>query len=264
MFQCRFVLAAGAFGILAVSHAARADRTFLVGGTVLEGKATRKGSKVVVEVEAGEVSLPADTVTRIEKSESTVSRFEARRAGLHAGDVKARLDLADYCRDHDMRARERGLLFEILEIDGNNTAARARLGYVKTDAGWVTQADAMRARGLVLRDGQWMTPSELRDLDRVHAEAELLARHRDEEEAELATRRAQLAAQQADLDAQRSHVAAAVYAPYYGTYFTPVYGPTLRGGFEDYDARRGARPRVAPHPFDATSLSVVKVPYRHP
>ena len=56
----------------AVATVARADRTFLAGGGVIEGKATRKAGRVLIEVEAGEIALPAEAVTRIVKSESTV------------------------------------------------------------------------------------------------------------------------------------------------------------------------------------------------
>src|SRR4029077_2055128 len=84
------------------SHAS-ADRVHLVGGNVIEGKATRSGDKVIVELESGQVVLPADSVQRIEAAESDVQRFEARYAKLARGDVKGMMALADFCRDHDMR-----------------------------------------------------------------------------------------------------------------------------------------------------------------
>src|SRR5262245_17694094 len=97
-----------------LSAVARADRVVLGGGTVLEGKTTTKNGKIVVETEAGEVAVPADSVSRIEKSEATTSRFDARYGALQPGDVQGRLELADYCRNHDMRARERKLLLEVI------------------------------------------------------------------------------------------------------------------------------------------------------
>jgi hypothetical protein len=272
------VLSAVTF-VSSVSGLAKADRTFLVGGTVIEGKATRKAGKVVVEVESGEITLPADAVVRIEKTESVVSRFEARYGALAPRDAKGRLELADYCRDHDMRARERQLLLEVLEIDGNNAAARARLGYLKTDAGWVTQAEAMRARGLVERDGQWMSPSELRDMDRRDAEVEDRARQREAADADVATRRAQLAIREADLDAQQSRMrwqamqVSSMYTPFYPPIYRPTYGiyGSYGGSVRLGDcspgypcARAAVRSGPPPGAFDSTSLSVVKVPYRHP
>jgi hypothetical protein len=248
-----------------LSGAARADKTYLVGGTVIEGRATRKGDKVVVEMESGEITLPADSVAKIEKSESLVSQFEARHAALRPGDVKGRLELADYCRDHDMRAREHQLLQEVLEVDPNHAAARARLGYVKTDTGWITEADSMRARGMVMHDGRWVSEATLRQIERQeHQDAEVMSREREAEDAADAARRNQANADRAELDEQRSHLPAtsygSIYTPYYyGTgYRTVGYGATFSA----------ERSRAAPpHPSSWTShfdssMSVVKVPYR--
>jgi hypothetical protein len=270
--RSHWVLAA--FGAtIALSCPAFADRTFLVGGTVLEGKATRKGDKVVVRLEAGEISVPADSVERIEKSESVVGQFDARYAALPKGDVKARLALADYCRDHAMRAEERRLLLEVLDLDRDNVAARTRLGFVKTEVGWLTREDAMRAKGMVEHDGRWMTPADAAALERARVEREATVEQREAEEAELAAQRAQLSAQQAELDAQASHLPPDPYfSGYYGGYYAPYgygYGGYARAGAcfgrpcgPSFRAPRPA-PGVAAHRFDDTSLSVVKVPYRH-
>jgi hypothetical protein len=262
---------------VALASPAFADRTFLVGGTVLEGKATRKGDKVVIRLEAGEISVPADSVERIEKSESVVGEFDARYAALQKGDVKARLALADYCRDHAMRAEERRLLLQVIDLDADNAAARARLGFEKTETGWLTREDAMRARGLVEHDGRWMTPSDAAALERTRVEREAAVERRDAEEAELAARRAQLSAQQSEVDAQASRLPPdpyySGYAPYYGGYYSAPYGYGY-GAYGRFGACFG-RPcgspvRAAPRPspvfvprhVEDTSLSVVKVPYR--
>lgn len=277
----RVVLAFGLLGALSgLAGVARADRVVLVGGTALEGKATRKGGKVVVEMESGNVTLPADSVQRIEKASSVVSRFEDRYAALRPGDARARLELADYCRDHEMRGRERQLLGEVIEIEPNNAVARARLGYVKTEAGWVTQGEANRAKGLVERDGRWVSPGEARAMDREESELREAARRREEADEQLAQRKADLATQEAALraeqEAERSRSYFRTWAPN-PVYFTPLYGsplyhPRFGQGYRGYDdcayggdCRRGYRPpaRPSPAPFD-TSMSVVKVPYRHP
>jgi len=109
-------------GLLAVAAVtmladnARADRAFLVGGSVIEGNVTRSADKVMIEVESGEITVPAEVVLRIEKTESVVSHFQALYAALHPHDVKARFALANYCREHDMRSKERQLLQEFLGL----------------------------------------------------------------------------------------------------------------------------------------------------
>ena len=265
------LMLAGLGAALSVAEPALADRTILVGGTVLEGKATRKGDKVVVRLESGEITVPADSVERIEKSESIVGRFDARYASLPKGDVKARLALADYCRDHEMRTEEHRLLLEVLDLDHDNAVARARLGFVRSEGTWITREDAMRAKGMVQHDGQWMTPADAAALERARVEREAAAERREAEEAELSARRADLSAQQAEIDTQASRLPPETfvggYLPYYyGSYYSAPYGrvgacfgggcgPTFRGP-------RSA-PRLPARHFEDTSLSVVKVPYRH-
>jgi hypothetical protein len=266
------LLALGVWGAaFAIAATASADRTFLVGGTVLEGKAVRKGDKVVVRLESGEITVPADSVERIEKSESVVSRFDAMYAKLPKGDVKARLDLADYCRDHGMHEEERRLLLEVIDLDRDNAAARARLGFVKSDGGWITRADAMRAKGMVEHDGQWMTPADVAAQERARLAREAAAEQRESDEADLAARRAQLDAQQAELDAQAARLADAPFAsgygyyPYYGSFY-PSYGYGRVGNCFGAGCGRGFGPlHPAPaftHHHVDTSLSVVKIPYR--
>jgi hypothetical protein len=270
----RVTLALGIGSIaFSAAHPARADRTILVGGTVLEGKATRKGNKVIVRVESGEITLPADSVQRIESSESVISRFEALYAALPSGDVKARLSLADYCRDHGMRNDERRLLLAVLDIDRDNAEARSRLGYVKTDTGWITYADSMRARGMVEHEGQWVSRADLAQIERERAEREAAAIRREAADRDLQAQRFQLASQQAELDAQAARLQSQSYVSGYSSvYFPPIYGaPYYPRVFPPYNvgwAPRVHPPRVAPvfpaqHFQNDTSLSVVKVPYRH-
>jgi hypothetical protein len=276
----RNVLALGVFSLLAMAAgAARADRVFLVGGTVLDGKAERRGGKVIVEGEAGTITLPADSVARIEKGETALSRFEAGYAALAPADVKGRLKLADFCRDNDMKSTERRMLLEVIAIDANNAPARARLGYVKTETGWATEAASMQAKGMVQRDGQWMGRDAADEFDRMRSQ--VASANRDREDAELANRRAQLAADQAAFDAERERSRAldpwrssiySTYTPFYGGYggSTRRYGAVIgaRGAGFGVDGCAGygcgRHGGVRSYGGDATSLSVVKVPYRHP
>ena len=245
--------------------AARADRVVLAGGTVVEGKAARRGDQVVIQIESGEITLPRDAVVRIEKRESALDRYAALRAALRPGDLKGLLSLADHCRDHGLRAEEQRTLRDVLELDRDHEQARLRLGYVKTEAGWVTRADAFRARGMVQRDGRWVTRSESMEIDRLHLEEETALLRRDQAETEIETKRVAAANERAAEEARRER-AATMFSP------TQSYGhlaPYYRAGFAYPDECRspGGCRRSPGHafaqPYD-TSLSVVKVPYRHP
>jgi hypothetical protein len=212
------------------SDSVRADEIHLVGGTQLDGKATRHGDKVIVEMESVQIVLSADSVERIDHKESTVQHYEALESKLQPGDVQGRLSLADFCRAHDMAAREKTLLREVIELDPNQAQARARLGFVKGPSGWITHDEQMRAQGFVQRDGQWVSPERALDLDRMHAEADAAAKQREAAEAELdakraevAARKQQLAEDEADRDSQPT--AAPGYGYGYGYGFGVGYAP---------------------------------------
>jgi len=255
-----------------LSTVARADRVLLVGGTVLEGKVTKKNGKVIVQTEAGEVAVPADSVSRIEKSD-TANGFEARYSALQPGDVQGRLDLADYCRSRDMRTRERKLLLEVIELDKDNQRARARLGHVKTDAGWMTEDEAMQAKGLVRQDGRWVSQSDLVQMERLRMEKEAQARAYETAETERHAKRVQESIRQTEAEAQRNRLVVPYYPPIYPGYYSPAYrsfrpgfgfGPVAPGfapGF--FPSVQPVRPGPGTSAFDS-DMSVVKVPYRRP
>jgi hypothetical protein len=134
---------------------AYADQVHLVGGSTIEGKASRRGDKVVIEIESGEIALSAGEVEAIEPGPSPVQRFEAMHAKVGARDARALLVLANFCRDHDMKERERLLLLRLLELTPEQPEVRARLGYVKSDAGWVKREQQLRDQGFVHYDGRW-------------------------------------------------------------------------------------------------------------
>jgi hypothetical protein len=236
------------------ASSARADQVHLVGGSQLEGKATRQGDKVVIETESGQIALSADSVERIERGQSPVQRYEALEGKLQPGDVKGRLALADFCRDNGMNAREKTLLREVIELDPEQAHARARLGYVKTPAGWITQDEQMRAQGYVRKDGQWVSPERALELDRLRAEADAAARDRERAQAALDAQRAeQVAARQRELDDEADRAAlqpTEAPAPY-------GYGYGYGYGYLGYGYRYAAHPS---HPIARPVPSVSTSP----
>jgi hypothetical protein len=222
-----------AAGLCVLGNHALADKVHLAGGNVVEGKATRKGDKVIVEIESGELTLPAESVERIESSQSDVQTFETRYEKLKPGDIKGLIELANFCRDHDMRGREQQLLQKVIEVLPDHKEARARLGYVQTERGWITRDEQMRAQGLVLHDGQWITREQLLAIERAQAEADTAARQREKAQLELESKRLELEKQRASKDAEATaqNAPQPPFAPSfgYGPYPTyaayPTYAP---------------------------------------
>jgi Cu/Ag efflux protein CusF len=178
----------------------RADQIHLVGGAQLEGKATRHGQQVVIDMGSGQITLSADSVERIERGQSAVQRYEQLESKLKPGDVQGLLSLADFCRDHDMQAREKELLRRVLEVDPDHAQARDRLGYVRAGARWITREEQLRAQGMVRVDGQWMTAERALDIERLRAEA---AQQRDRAQAELETKKVELEKRKIELQTEQ-------------------------------------------------------------
>lgn len=200
--------------LCAIPTSTRADHVHLVGGAVIEGNANRVGEKVLVDVPSGQLSLPVASVVRIEESETDVERFEKRLAKLKPNDVKGMLALATFCREHDMRARERELLQKVLVIDPQQPEARARLGFVKSAQGqWITSDEARRAQGLVPYRGGWVTAAELAQIDQRAEEARLMAIAREKAEIELETKKVELAQKRLEAEQQARAADVAESAP---------------------------------------------------
>jgi hypothetical protein len=207
-----------------------ADDVHLDNGEVIEGRATRTGDKVTIELESGQISLSAESVKRVEKRESRVERYEKAYQKLSPNAVAERMKLADYCRDHGMRERERALLQQVIEREPNHEQARTRLGYVKTPEGWVTSAEHMRARGHVQRDGQWLSREQAQELDRRQDQARAAANESQLESKKVALEREklQLERERLELDRTRAREAErARQAPVFG-YFGYGYVPHQR------------------------------------
>jgi hypothetical protein len=228
--------------LAAAPAVARADRVYLTSGSVIEGKAQRVGEKVTVEMESGTLTLSAGSVQRIERAESDVERVDARLAALAPNDVQGLLLLADYCRDHDMKSREQELLRKVIELSPDHAEARARLGYVRSDGGWITRDEQMRAQGFVKRGDRWLTQEQFLAMQRLEAETRTAQLERDRAQVELDAKRAELASEKArdeararkqELDElaarnQQSYGMAAYYGPYgyaYGGYGYPALYP---------------------------------------
>lgn len=224
---------------------AAADEVHLSGGNSIEGKAVRHGDKVVVELESGQITLHARDVERIDERESSVEHVQRSYAALKTGDVAGRIALANYCRDHQMPSRERALLREVIEREPDHAQARARLGFVKSEAGWLTHEQHMRAQGMVQRDGAWVTQAQALELDRLRAQADAAARERERAQTQLEAQKLELRKRQLELDAERAQAerAARNPAPYYTT---PAYGVGYGYGYTP--ACRGRHCAAVPVP----------------
>ena len=77
-----------------------------------------------------------------------------RIAPTYPDTAAAQWELAQWCREHKLTAQRQVHLRRVIELEPNHAAARHALGYSRVDGQWVTQEEAMTARGFVRQQRQ--------------------------------------------------------------------------------------------------------------
>ncbi len=179
MDRTRTQLFCGLIAVLVLAAGARADVIHLKSGGRVEGE--------IIEREDGRVRIRTagrGIVTTIDESEiewidqrPTARQVYERMAGtLDPDDADGHFALGTWCRRHSLRSEMQELFRQAIEIDPDHEQARAELGYVRTEEGWMTRDEAMEARGLVQVDGEWMTEEEAAERAQAGKDREVLRR----------------------------------------------------------------------------------------
>lgn len=147
---------------------AGADEVHLVNGKSFEDVSARVvGDEVRIELPAGgEIRLPRSHVARIEEGESgmEVFRRRARELGPEAGAAEW-LELAEWARARELSRGYREAALEAARREPGLPgvkAAMSELDFVWEErlSEWLPRAEAMRRRGLVPWNGEWVTAEE--------------------------------------------------------------------------------------------------------
>jgi len=164
------------------------------------------------------MTLAYKDVARNEAGTSVVQRFEqlqteqAARTAAGEPEASGLMVLADFCRDHEMRAREQALLTRVIELQPDHAQARARLGYVASDAGWLTHDQHMQAQGLVKDGSEYITKDEQRRRERQRERAQRRQAKDKQAQAELKIESEKLQLERQRLQIEREQAAAAQQA----------------------------------------------------
>lgn len=160
--------------VLSLSALALADTVTLANGHKLEGSARRVGDRVVIQTAGGEVTLEASEVRSIEKGETKLDLYQAKRETLDAKDAKAQAELARWCAKNKLGKQSREHWEEVVKLDPEHADARTALGFVQHDGAWMTPDEAKEAQGLVkVKVGgreRWVPRAEARAMERKDAE----------------------------------------------------------------------------------------------
>jgi HEAT repeats len=172
LFAPRYI--AGVWAVLALSAAAgsgaRADVVELANGGRIEGRATEAAdgdrSQYVIDLAAGgRLTIPRSQVARVETTSPVDAEYE-KLARSSPDTVEAHWKLAEWCRERKLREPANQHMARVVELDPNHEKARAALGFRKNGGQWMTRDDVMATRGLVLYEGQYITPQHVELLQR--------------------------------------------------------------------------------------------------
>jgi hypothetical protein len=156
LFVSLTLLTAGAF-------CARADVFHLTDGGTLTGTLVERGTEdeyVVRTRQGAVVTLSKEQVAKFDSDSEFQEEYEDRSRAL-PDTVAAHRALADWCKQHQMKAEADHHLGRILELDPDDLAARKGLGYVQHQGRWLSRDELMAERGLAFYDGSYRTAQDI-------------------------------------------------------------------------------------------------------
>jgi hypothetical protein len=155
--------------VFASGGVAWADVLELKNGGRVEGELadSKDGDQtyVINTADGGQLTIARSEVARVVPQTKDEEEYQ-RRARAAADTVDAHWDLAQWCREKNLRSAYRDQLAHILELDPQHAEARQALGYQKVNGQWMLRDDIMAARGLVLYEGKYVTRQHVELLER--------------------------------------------------------------------------------------------------
>lgn len=170
----------GLFVLLMTVGLLSADVVYLKNGRSMEGIVLEESAdQVMIKLAYGEIGLPRSSILRIERGESALAEYLARREALVHGGASATewLALARWADDNglDHSSREASLVAARLE-PGLEGLAPLMQGYgyaFDPDlAVWMPYDELMRRQGYVRSGGRWLSPAEAMAEQRALEESE--------------------------------------------------------------------------------------------
>ncbi len=164
-----FTAKAFALATLAVaSGPLRADDVYLTNGSVFEEVVTRTtDTHVIIEMAIGKLTLPLAQVSEVVVADTPIAEFQRRHTALledpRSGAANW-LQLSRWGLANGLATQAGQAALFAARLDAGLEGLKpllTGLGYERVESvGWIARSDAMRLRGMVLYDGEWMTPDD--------------------------------------------------------------------------------------------------------
>ncbi len=109
--------------------------------------------------DGAKVTLDASQVQMVTHMRPEELEYERIRP-TYADTAAAQWELAQWCRDHQLKAQREVHLRRVIELEPNNVEAHHALGEIKIDGRWISPDEDRRRNGYVFYKGKWMTSKE--------------------------------------------------------------------------------------------------------
>lgn len=136
-----------------------------VQGRMVDSESDDKSEYVIELAGGGRVTIPRSQVDRVDSISEVEAEYE-KLARSSPDTVETHWKLVEWCREKKLTAHVKQHLARILELDPNHEEARTASGFRQQNGEWVTRDDVMAARGMVLYEGQYVTPQHVELLER--------------------------------------------------------------------------------------------------
>ena len=151
---CLFVLCALVRGdVLVLQNGGRVE------GTLLDAKKSPR-DKYIIETAGGKLTFDKSQVKEVIGQSASEEEYDKVRRD-YPDTVEGQLELARWCRDHNLPKQRQQHLDRVLELDPNQAEAHRLLGHMQFDGNWKSQRQFFEDQGYVAYQGQWMTPQEM-------------------------------------------------------------------------------------------------------
>ena len=133
-------------------------------GTWLNRQDPQPKQYVIRTEEGGLLKLDAAEVRLALTQDPNAAAYE-RRLEQCPDTIDGHWQLAEWCRERDLKEQRETHLQRILDLDPDHVRARHALGYMQIRGQWVTREGIQRQRGYQRYAGRWRLPQEIELLE---------------------------------------------------------------------------------------------------
>ena len=155
------IVLALAAGVALPARIPCADIIQLMNGNKLEGQVVKEtDDEIKLKTLVGTVTLKKDEIVKIERGLTALQQFENSVKTLKDDDTVAHYTLGVWCKEHGLTRQAREEFAKVVAADPDNIEAHRQLGHVLQGGTWMSEEDAMKAKGFVWYQGRWITKRE--------------------------------------------------------------------------------------------------------